>query len=443
MKSKATRKPYYLSGRPRPVVSATNLGAEHKYDPDSGQVFSEVEIRFNSKRHVDWVKARRGPIVSNRKSRHDKGARSLAEMAIITVARHIEDLTPDHLASVPWPMAMRIWQQLVSSIDELFRRAESLYTWRTFATAYPSSEEFGQPEYRFRVDLPTPVLPYVEYFAGITSNDLSWLTCLRTSPNSKQMGTADLVAIHKITNLAVLDLSDGPITIDNRSSTFDERVMRSWAELAVAGQAFRHLRVILFGWQEFLSDWIFKYVHAFPSLCYIIVTDCPKMHQRNRRDWEPLSVAMGWEARRAKRSVKDLRPIIESAKPGLGYISGFYDESMELFKDLTHSGRPDLVERLPLLEVEVGTPRLWRHIVDEFASTRTIFFENIARQTRDEERSMAVQASNREQTKRARNQDMTPQGTASPPPKRNTRTGHVPRPSGKSVSDLLGEFQTL
>jgi len=434
MKSTATRKPYYVSGRPRPAVSTTKPGTEHKYDPDSGQVFSEVEVRFNSKRHVDWVKGPRNQIVSNRKSRHEKGARSLAETAIITVARHFEDLTPDHLASVPWPMAMRVWQQLVS------RRAESLYAWRTFATAYPSSVEFGKPDYRFRVDIPTPVLPYVEYFAGITSNDLSWLTCLRVSPNTKQIGTTELVAIHKVTNLAVLDLSDGQISIDNRSSTFDERVMRSWAELAVAGQAFQHLRVILFGWQEFLSEWIFKYVHAFPSLCYIVVTDCPKMHQRNRRDWEPLSTAAGWEARRAKRSVKDLRPIVESAKPGLGYIPGFYDESMEHFKDLTHSGRPDLVERLPLLEVEVGTPRPWRHIVDDFPSTRTIFFENIKRRTWDEERSMAAQASSREQTKRARNQDMAPQGTA---PKRNTRVGYVPKQSGKSVSDLLGEFQTL
>lgn len=121
MKSTATRKPYYVSGRPRPAVSTTKPGTKHKYDPDSGQVFSEVEVRFNSKRHVDWVKGPRNQIVSNRKSRHEKGARSLAETAIITVARHFEDLTPDHLASVPWPMAMRVWQQLVSRYEILMR----------------------------------------------------------------------------------------------------------------------------------------------------------------------------------------------------------------------------------------------------------------------------------------------------------------------------------
>jgi hypothetical protein len=255
------------------------------------------------------------------------------------------------------------------------------------------------------------------------------------------MTTIDLVAIHKITNLTVLDLSDGQVTIDNHFSKFDERAMRSWAELAQVGDAFQHLRVILLGWQENLSGWMFKYVDSFPSLCHIIVTDCPNMHQRNRGEWESQSGGAGWEARHAKKSAKSLRPVIAGGDFHFGSISGCFYDSLELYSQLAHPKRPDLADRLPLLEVWLGSPRQWSHIVDDFPSHRTVFFDNVKKAGRELTEPSRVGGGD-QNTKRARNLEMASQGPESPPPKRGSQTRPLMKPGGKSLVDLLGGFQT-
>ena len=317
------------------------------------------------------------------------------------------------------------------------RGMDSFHAWRTLATAYPGPEEFDKPQYRYFIHIKTPLLPYTEYLTGITSESMDWFTCLRASP--QRMSTTDLVAVHKIINLAVLDLSDGRILPDITSPRFDERVFRSWADLARNGQAFQHLRVLLFAWQDSLSDWIFKYIDAFPSLCHVLITDCPRMHQRNRGDWEPIAQAAGWEARHAKKSAKDLRPIVQGWKrEKSGYISGCYDESMELFNDLAHARKPDMDERLPVLEVWLDHPRPWTHIVEDFPSTRTIYFDNIKTRAWKEQ---TPEVSNHEISKRVRNQDAASQGSASPPPKRGTKPRPTMKSNGKNITDLLGEFQ--
>lgn len=338
--------------------------------------------------------------------------------------------------SFPWLLTLRN------------RRAESFHAWRTLAKSYPHTEEFGLRQYRYLLDLKQPQLRLFEYISGITSPELNWLTCLRISP--KQLTTADLVSIHKITNLAVLDLSDGQVTIDNKHSTFDERVMREWGELAMSRQAFQHLHVIMFGWQENLSEWIFRYVDKFPSLCQIIVTDCPQMHQKNRGEWEDISNGAGWEARHAKKSAKNLRPIIGTQDFYFGSISGCYYESMELFENMAAKGKPttSIKDTLPLLEVWIGSPRQWSHIVEDFPSTRTIIFDNIKTGSGPwVESTMQPLVVNdndnidRDQSKRARNSEVASQGTGLPPSKRGaTAVRAMRKRHEKSVVDMLEEF---
>ncbi len=248
--------------------------------------------------------------------------------------------------------------------NNVHRRRETFHTWRTLAATYSDAEEFGQRQYRYLIRLKQPPLPIAVYYKGITSAETKWLTCLRVSP--KRLSTQDLVSIHSITNLAVLDLTDTGTEYSDIGSNFDERLMRSWAQLASIGQAFQNLQVILFGWQEELDQWIFNYTDRFPSLCHIIVTDCPKMHQKNRPEWEPKSQVAGWEARHAKRSAKSLRSTIKSEDFAYGSVSGSYYESQGLFAELANRKRPNLTQTLPVLEVWLGTPRQWSHIVDDF-----------------------------------------------------------------------------
>lgn len=319
------------------------------------------------------------------------------------------------------------------------RRAESFHAWRTLANSYPHPEEFGQREYRYLLEIKLPQLPLADYLFGITSPELSWMTCLRSSP--KQLATADLVSIHKITNLAVLDLSDGQITIDNKHSTFDERVMRTWAELASSRQAFQHLRVIMFGWQENLSEWIFKYTDQFPSLCQIIVTDCPRMHQKNRAEWEDVALGGGWEARHAKKSAKSLRPVLADPTFYSGSVSGCYYENLERLETLVVKRKPVITDPLPLLEVWIGSPRQWSHIVEDFPSTRTIVFDNIKTSSWREANKQPLDLhDDREQGKRARNSDALIPGRGLHPSKRATSTRPMRKRQEKSAADMLGEF---
>ncbi|OAG44123.1 hypothetical protein AYO21_01580 [Fonsecaea monophora] len=426
----ANRKPppsgsYSSAPRPDPPTV-------RKFDAESGQVYSEIEVRPNRSKYVDWIGEPKTPNLVKKPPPNSIGARSLGAMARTKVASQFRNLTPEHFATVPWAIAQKVWEQLLSM------RAESFHAWRTLAAAYPSSEEFGRREYRYLLDIKQLSVPITEYFNGITSKELQWLVCLRISP--KQMAISSLVSIHTILNLAVLDLSDGQVTIDNNLSKFDERVLRSWADLARSGEAFQHLRVILFGWQEHLSDWIFKYTEFFPSLCQIIITDCPKMHQKNRGVWESTAQTAGWEARHAKKSAKSLRPILGSQDFAFGSVSGCYYDSLELYSQLAHKRRPSLADGLPLLEVWIGNPRKWSHIVDDFPSTRTIFLENIKTHSWKAKGGSSSIRSNREPTKRVRNQDQGTPGAASPPPKRGSRERPVIKSGGKNITDMLNEF---
>ncbi|EXJ67014.1 uncharacterized protein A1O5_09660 [Cladophialophora psammophila CBS 110553] len=420
--------PYHSAPwRPGPAIL-------QKYDSESGQTYSELEVRPNRHKYSDWIGEPKTPGMVQKPPPNENGARSLAGMARIKVATQFRNLTSEHFATVPWSMARRVWDQLLSM------RAESFHAWRTLAAAYPGPEEFGAREYRYLLDIKQPLVPITTYFNEITSKETKWFSCLRISP--KEMAASSLMSIHTITNLAVLDLSDGQVTIDNEVSKFDERFLRSWAELARSREAFQHLRVILFGWQEHLSDWIFKYTDCFPSLCHIIITDCPRMHQKNRAMWELTSQAAGWEAMHAKKSAKSLRPIIGNQDFAFGSISGCYYDSMELFSQLVHNRRPNLADSRPLLELWIGNPRQWSHIVDDFPSTRTIFLENIKRQNWKATEGPST-GGDREPAKRMRNQEQAAPEAASPPSKRGSRARPAMKSHGKNVlADMLNEFKT-
>lgn len=296
------------------------------------------------------------------------------------------------------------------------------------ASSYPV--EFSDPEYRYYLHIRQPSLPLPDYFRGVRSDQGHWSTCLRISP--KETRAADLVSVSSISNLALLDLSDGQVTIDTKNSSFDERVMRTWTELAETEGAFACLQALLLGWQENVSAWLFRYLRYFPSLRYIILTDCPLMHQKNRKEWEPFALDHGWEARHAKRSAKSLRPVLKQTGFHFGAVSGLLYPS-------TAEQNASVAEGVsnPILEVWLGTPKPWTHIVDDFPSTRTIFFD---RQKRSSIGS-GPQRNNDDLLKRSRMSDERAVEVRSPPAKRTVKPTPGMRPGSKlrGTSDLLAD----
>lgn len=227
-----------------------------------------------------------------------------------------------------------------------------------------------------------PSLPLTDYYAGLNSRSLSYLVALRIAPNYTQ--TADLIRLSTIRNLSILDLSDSPSTIDHPLSTFDERILRAWADLASpsnreVASRFQNLRILLLGWQDELGFWLFKYLHVFPQLCHVIVTDCRGMQNRNKMMWLHQSRQYGWEPRSAKKSAKSLRPVIdEQGDAVIGRVSGLMYESEEILGELFGQNKEHVEkERKPVLEMWLNRPRPWTHIVDDFPGTRTVWFDKI------------------------------------------------------------------
>ena len=402
------------------------------YDSDTGQMYSESQVRVSSRHHSDWIGELKTPSLEKRTQPHERGARSLFAMARIKVAGESRNLSAEHLSMVPWPIGKQIWE------DITLRRIESFHVWRAFAASYSKASEFGLPQYRYHLQIRQPSLVLPAYFNGLTSHDVSWLTCLRISP--KQTRTADLVGIANITNLTALDLSDGRVTIDTRVSTFDERVLRTWSELALSGRAFQHLRVLMFGWQEQLSFWLFKYLPRFPKLECVIMTDCPHLHQRNRRDWEQLALDAGFEARHAKKSAKGLRPILFASDFQQGAISGLcYLAPDEQNGPGMSSGTPvasDDHDRKPLLECWLGTPRTWNHIVDDFPGTKTIWFDKVLNTSRPIQSELVEKS-----TKHERPTSSSSKAAYAPPQKRNAKPIPKMRQTKHDLANVLAGFQ--
>ena len=324
-------------------------------------MFTETHARVRSRHHSDWIGELKTPSLARKVKTNRQGARSLAAMATAQIASQFRELSADHFNGIPWTIASGIWKLIV----EL--RRESFHTWRVLATAYPVE----MLAHRYHLHIRQPSLSAEAYFSGLTSASTSWLVCLRISP--KEVAVADLVSMANISNLAVLDLSDGQVAIDMKTSSFNERVLRTWAEIAGRREGFFHLRALLLGWQD-LDIWLFKYLPYFPNLSHMIITDSQNLNQRNRKDWESPASSAGYEARHAKKSAKSLRPILDDPDFHKYSVSGLLVKQSDR-SDGNEGGYSH--KQRPILECWLGTPRKWTHILEDFPGTRTIYFDRV------------------------------------------------------------------
>lgn len=236
-----------------------------------------------------------------------------------------------------------------------------------------------------------------------------------------------------MSNLTVLDLSDGQHSIENRESTFDMRIMRSWSELARSGRAFKNLRVLMLGWQEKIDNWIFDFLDEFPKLRLLIISRCRNFDHKNHRDWEDNAWSHHWTFMPSKRGVKHLRTLLDDKSLYKGKIAGMHHESGldPANADSQHSLAPNI----PLLELWLGTPRAWTHIMDEYAGTGTIYF----RKKRHEKfNPLKKETTIKEAVSQAR-----PSQVASSPNARPKEPSSVQRRNAKhSAASLLAELSS-
>lgn len=359
------------------------------YDRDSGLVYSEFEVSGSGSRN-GWILDYRTPsLVRNKpQPQTDTGARSLTHMALIKLGIESRNLTVEALQLLPWSIGERIWQQItkklvctyprstICTLTSVFSHAESFYIWRTFAIAFGS--DFARSAHRYMLDIKAPSLPLLDYYSGLDSSKRDWLICLRISP--KQVTVPDLVSLSTITNLTVLDLSDGQLYIENRESTFDFRIMRSWSELAQSGRAFQSLEVLMLGWQEKVDTWIFDLLDSFPRLNIVVMTDCRWINHKNHKEWEEHAWRYGWSFMPSKRGTKHLRLLLDDQSFCPASVSNMHEESVRIAAEATQKPADKFSHR-PLLECWLGTPKPWRHVIDEFPGTRTVVFQKTQKTT--------------------------------------------------------------
>ncbi|RMZ88014.1 hypothetical protein DV736_g4756, partial [Chaetothyriales sp. CBS 134916] len=388
-----------------------DLRQQAGFDAESGQVFTETSVSVGSRQHSDWTGELKTPLLLKKSRPNASGARSLAGTARTKVIRNFRCLTPEHFASIPWDVAQKIWQEVVEG--------ESFHAWAVLASSYPDTNEFGLAEYRYHLEFKQPSLPLQSYLHGLAPAQSPWLLALRLSPGETRI--ADLMLLGKVPNLAVLDLSDGQVSFNPQSSSFDERVLRAWSELASLG-SFKQLRVLLLGWQVHVDQWLFDYLPFFPNLQQVMVTDCPKLHQKNRKEWEDTAADHGWEARHSKRSAKSLRPYIMEPNFALGAVSGLYYTTLH--------GAPSR----PMLECWIGTPRKWMHILDDFPGTRTIYFDRV-------QDPLRTQSARPASGKRIRHQQTISSTPTSPEPKRMQKPKiRTAAPGRQELDGLLSHY---
>ena len=95
--------------------SSTTLTTKQRFDPESGQVYSEAELRPNRTSTTNWIREFSSPHVVTTPQPSPKGARFLADIARIKVVRELGNLTSDHFAAVPWTVAKEVWETLVET----------------------------------------------------------------------------------------------------------------------------------------------------------------------------------------------------------------------------------------------------------------------------------------------------------------------------------------
>lgn len=263
-------------------------------------------------------------------------------------------------------------------------RLDSLHAWCILATAF--RESFQLPERRYLVEVKEFSLSPTEYFAGLDSKSINWLTCLRVKPSA--LDQSDLVQIAQLHSVAVLDLStDG--FMEPFTSKLDERIFKSWTSMIETG-AFQHLRVMLLRGQPHIAAWLFKYLAMFPALAFVVCTDCRYIHQKSRNEWRDEAIEHGWDARHGKRSARSMKELIDDEQLRMGAISRCYYHVESL---LSRSEEEQRVHRKPIVEAWLGGPKPWTHLIDEFPGTRTVWFDNT--RFKDSEHSQAQRRTKR------------------------------------------------
>ncbi|KAG7104536.1 hypothetical protein HYQ44_015848 [Verticillium longisporum] len=230
------------------------------YDRETGQVYRETVVSGAPRgAEADWARRVDLPSWRGRSGRGVKGPRSLADMAMHTVAENIGSLSDDHLGRhvLPARILWRIWHLLQN-------RGVCFQAWKTFSKLLLAEDEDKTLDlYRFRHHICRPSQDLARYLQPLQSASVDFLCHLSINARCT-FDTNELLALADLRNLAALEIIQ-PADAAARASfpRVSDRLVRSWSE---APAPFPRLRVLRLWGDDAVSQHSLPYLARFPAL---------------------------------------------------------------------------------------------------------------------------------------------------------------------------------
>lgn len=158
--------------------------------------------------------------------------------------------------------------------------------WKMMADSYPAQFHKICPEYCLRID--SPKEPMKCYIDLLNSEVGSWQAMLAIS--STHATTVDLVAIGNLKNLVALDVyptkrAPKPEDMDEgRGLGLDDRILRSWLEVAEATGSLQQLRFLRLVNQPRVTTQALEILAKLPNLKHVALMGCPKFQKIGHSD---------------------------------------------------------------------------------------------------------------------------------------------------------------
>ncbi|KAE8450068.1 hypothetical protein EG329_007208 [Mollisiaceae sp. DMI_Dod_QoI] len=294
------------SGRLRRVEAeaiAPIPAENHKFDEQTGQVYTEITISVPKAEDRDWphqlrpvrdladyelppesddivgraTRARdvirvlersnhvleqtRLALLASVRAPGEIGARSLVGVAIETILRNIADLTVDVLETLPIQLTRRVWEEIKK------RQMLSLHSWQVFSTVLRQEDDTLRLR-RYRQQINEPKSPLHIYVDPLTSKSFEFLTFLSITT---VFAVPELVKLSKLKNLCALEIvnEEGPT-----HRGVSDRIIRAWSIAAGSEGAFQVLRILKLWKHAEVTNVSLGYLNLFPALAFYDVTGC-------------------------------------------------------------------------------------------------------------------------------------------------------------------------
>ncbi|EGE01961.1 CBS domain-containing protein [Trichophyton equinum CBS 127.97] len=258
-----------------------------QYDRESGQVYTQEVIRVapSSRRRRGFAWVHDSPLLpAGWEAYSPVGAHSLKHMAMRAVLSDQRTLSTAHFKGVPWSVARYLWDCVCRS------KRTSLYLWKIFATAYPA--EFNQISHRYLLKPSSKQMAVTNYLKLLTSASVNWTAVVSLSVEFFE--PHEFLEVANVRNLIGLEMCTQPKRTEfgyEATVSISDRVIKGWSEQALTGQAFEHLRILVLRLQTSLTEHVFAYLNAFPTLSAFIMQGCPRLYSKEARE---MAERHGW-----------------------------------------------------------------------------------------------------------------------------------------------------